>query len=385
MKTKQRISGFVLISLLAITLVAALVGGSTAAVIPSPDRVSDRSLYSGFSFPSGEAADADSLPVAKTDNYKDLKLYPGGVPFGVKFHTDGLIVIGFSDIVSEGVRSNPAYDAGLRENDVITKINGSPVTGVSKLTEAVDGSSGGEITVTYRRAGRENVAHVIPKYSSAEGRYKTGLLIRDSGAGIGTVTFIDPETLSFGGLGHGICDGDTGELIPMDRGSVLDVTISGIAKGASGAPGEIKGYFGGNKTGTLRSNTTCGVYGTFASLPENLPCEPLSVGMRKELREGDAYIYCTLDDGTPCKYTIKISDINLSATGNKCFTIKVTDKALIEKTGGIVRGMSGSPIIQNGKLVGAVTHVLVNDPTSGYGIFIENMLNAANIPMAKAS
>ncbi len=375
MKTKQRLSGIVLVSLLAITLVAALMSGSYTAATYSPKGVADGALYSGFSFPSGDTVDADSLPVAKTDNYKDLKLYPGGVPFGVKFHTDGLIVIGFSDIVSEGSRSNPAYDAGLREKDVITKINGSPATGVSQLTEAVESASGNEITVTYMRSGRENVAHVIPKYSSAEGRYKTGLLIRDSGAGIGTVTFIEPETLSFGGLGHGICDGDTGELIPMDRGSVLDVTISGIAKGASGAPGEIKGYFGGSKTGTLRSNTSCGVYGTFASLPKNLPCEPLPVGTRGDLREGDAYIYCTLDDGTPCKYTIKISNIDLSANGNKCFTIKVTDKALIEKTGGIVRGMSGSPIIQNGKLVGAVTHVLINDPTTGYGIFIENMLN----------
>ena len=309
-------------------------------------------------------------------------LYPGGVPFGVKFHTDGLIVIGFSDITGEGGRSNPAYDAGLREKDVITKINGAPVSGVSQLTEAVDGSSGGEITVTYRRGGRENVAHVFPKYSSEDGRYKTGLLIRDSGAGIGTVTFIDPTSLSFGGLGHGICDGDTGELIPMDRGSVLDVTISGIAKGAVGAPGEIKGYFGGCKTGTLSSNTSCGVYGTFASLPENLPTEPMRVGTRSQLREGEAYIYCTLDGGDPCKYTVKISDINLSANGNKCFTVKVTDKALIEKTGGIVRGMSGSPIIQNGKLVGAVTHVLVNDPTTGYGIFIENMLNQMNGSMA---
>ena len=177
----------------------------------------------------------------------------------------------------------------------------------------------------------------MAKYSSEDGRYKTGLLIRDSGAGIGTVTYIDPTTLSFGGLGHGICDGDTGELIPMDRGSVLDVTISGIARGAVGAPGEIKGYFGGSKTGTLLSNTSCGVYGTFATLPENLPTEPMRVGTRNELREGDAYIYCTLDGGDPCKYTIKISDINLSANGNKCFTVKVTDKALVEKTGGIVR------------------------------------------------
>ena len=384
MKMKKRLSGLVLISLIALTLVASLVGGSVSAASPAPFGQQTGATYTGFSFQEADA-DAEAVATASSKSYNDLKLYPGGVPFGVKFHTDGLIVIGFSDIVSGGERSNPAYDAGLREKDVIIKINGSPATGVSQLTEAADGASGGEITVTYRRAGRERIAHVSPKYSEAEGKYKTGLLIRDSGAGIGTVTYIDPETLSFGGLGHGICDGDTGELIPMDRGNVLDVTISGIAKGAVGAPGEIKGYFGGNKTGTLISNTSCGVYGSFASLPGNLPTQPMSVGLKGELREGDAYIYCTLDSGAPCKYKIKISDINLSATGNKCFTVKVTDKSLIEKTGGIVRGMSGSPIIQNGKLVGAVTHVLINDPTTGYGIFIENMLNATQMPQARAS
>ena len=235
------------------------------------------------------------------------------------------------------------------------------------------------------RNGKEYTAHVTPEYSKTEGKYKSGLWVRDSGAGIGTVTFIDPETLSFGGLGHGICDGDTGELIPMDRGSVLGVRINGINKGAAGAPGEIKGYFNSGKTGTLIKNTTCGVYGVFTELPKGLPSEAVCLGGREELKEGDAYIWCTLDDSGPQKYSIRISEINRSATGNKCFSITVTDRALIEKTGGIVQGMSGSPIIQNGKIVGAVTHVLVNDPTTGYGIFIENMLNAAQMPMAKVA
>jgi stage IV sporulation protein B len=342
------------------------------------DVDSENALHVGFDMPDGTEAQGSETYVAAAKNasYKDLRLYPGGLPFGVKFYTDGLIVIGFSDIEDGNGRSNPAYDAGLREKDVITKINGKPATGVSQLTEEVERTGGGELTLTCKRAGRDYVDHVTPKYSETEGRYRTGLPIRDSGAGIGTLTFIDPNSLAFGGLGHGICDGDTGELIPMDRGSVLNVTISGITKGASGAPGEIKGYFGSDKTGSLISNTACGVYGHLASLPDGLPEEPLPIAQRSELRDGDAYIYCTLDDsGIPCRYAVKISDINRSATGNKCFTVKVTDPKLIEKTGGIVRGMSGSPIIQNGKLVGAVTHVLVNDPTSGYGIFIENMLN----------
>ena len=327
----------------------------------------------------------DSIPASLPASYKDKKVYPGGVPFGVKFYTDGIIVIGFSDVVHDGGRTNPAYDAGIRMKDVITKIDGKEITRAADLTGLVESSGGKTLAMTYVRNGKEFTAHVTPRYSSSEGRYKSGLWVRDSGAGIGTVTFIDPDTLSFGGLGHGICDGDTGDLIPMDRGSVLGVRINGINKGTPGAPGEIKGYFSSGKTGTLISNTVCGVYGIFGSLPSSLPSEPVPIGSREQLTCGDAHIWCTLDDSGPHKYSIKISDINLTAMGNKCFAVTVTDKALIEKTGGIVQGMSGSPIIQNGKLVGAVTHVLINDPTTGYGIFIENMLSAAQMPQARAS
>ena len=317
--------------------------------------------------------------------YKELKLYPGGVPFGVKFYTDGLIVTGFSDISENGEKSNPAFDAGLRTKDVIVKINGSPASSITQLTEAVETSNGKSISLVIRRAGRELTVSVTPKYSKSEGRYKTGLLIRDSGAGIGTVTYIDPSDLSFGGLGHGICDGDTGELIPMLKGNVLGVNISGIVKGEAGPPGEIKGYFNSERSGAITKNTVCGVYGTLSKLPEGLLSSPISVAGRDEICDGDAYIYCTLDDTGPQKYSIRISAINKQADGNKCFTVKVTDKELLAKTGGIVQGMSGSPIIQNDKLVGAVTHVLINDPTTGYGIFIENMLNAAQMPEARAS
>jgi stage IV sporulation protein B len=171
----------------------------------------------------------------------------------------------------------------------------------------------------------------------------------------------------------------------MQRGSVVGVTINGVVKGISGTPGEVRGYFSSGKSGSLLQNTDCGVFGAFAALPQNLTTQPMSLGTRNQVQNGKAYILCTLDGTTPCKYDVEISDIKLAATGNKCFTVKVTDKALLDKTGGIIQGMSGSPIIQNGKLVGAVTHVLINDPTTGYGIFIENMLTAAQMPMAKAS
>ena len=188
------------------------------------------------------------------------------------------------------------------------------------------------------------------------------------------MTYIVPSTGAFGGLGHGICDGESGTLVSMTRGVVSDVTVSGVQKGVSGKPGELKGYFGAEKTGTLLKNTDCGVFGVFSHIPTCSPMQALPIATPAEVKEGEAYIFCTLDGGKPCKYSVNISQIDRSATGPKCFTVKVTDPALIAKTGGIVQGMSGSPIVQNGKLIGAVTHVLINDPTTGYGIFITNML-----------
>ena len=306
---------------------------------------------------------------------KELKLYPGGMPFGVKFITDGVLVVGFCDVDGERGKTNPALRAGLRMNDVILKINNTEIVGACELTAAVEECGGKPLSITYRRDGVESTTTLTPAYSKSESKYKTGIYVRDSGAGIGTVTFINPENYSFAGLGHGICDSGTGDLLPIQRGSVVNVTISGVVKGLSGSPGEVKGYFSSGKVGTLLGNTECGVYGVFAGKPAGIHKEPIPVGKRDELKAGVAYIYCTLDTGAAKQYEIEISNINKEANGNKCFTIKVTDPALIEKSGGIIQGMSGSPIIQNGKLVGAVTHVMVNDPTVGYGIFIENMLN----------
>ena len=170
----------------------------------------------------------------------------------------------------------------------------------------------------------------------------------------------------------------------MQRGQVTDVTVSGVDKGEAGTPGAIKGYFAPGKIGSLLGNTECGVYGIFTAIPPEAT-DKLPLGSRAEICEGDATILCTLDNGKVGCYTVRITSIDREATGSKCFTLKVTDPALIEKTGGIVQGMSGSPIIQNGKLVGAVTHVMINDPTTGYGIFIENMMEAVQKPMARAS
>ena len=373
---------------LTIALVLALLGSVVTSAAGLEDTLSLPCL-SGFNNVT-HTANLSLLPTARRTgssglDLSNLRLYVGGIPFGVKFLTEGVIVTGFSDVLSGGKRCCPAADAGLRQGDVIISVNGETVLDALMLSSIAENNDGKTLSVTYTRNGESRTTSITPKYCDSEGKYKTGLYVRDSGAGIGTVTYIMPDTLSFGGLGHGICDGETGKLIPMQRGSVVGVTINGVIKGLSGTPGEVKGYFSSGKTGTLLQNTSNGVFGVFASLPDGLPAEPIAVGTRNEIRAGKAYIYCTLDGTTPQKYEIEISEIRKDSTSNKCFNIKVTDKALLEKSGGIVQGMSGSPIIQNGKIVGAVTHVLVNDPTAGYGIFIENMLNSANIPMAKAS
>ena len=363
---------------LTVALVLALLGSVVASATGVEDSASLPCL-SGFSNVT-HTVNVSLLPTAlrtrATDlNMSSLRLYVGGVPFGVKFLTEGVIITGLSDVLSSSGRSCPAADAGLRLNDVIIEVNGEIVIDAQMLSSLAENSGGKAMSVTYTRNGEKRDTTIMPKFCDSEGKYKTGLYVRDSGAGIGTVTYIMPDTLSFGGLGHGICDGETGKLIPMQRGSVVGVTINGVVKGLSGTPGEVKGYFSSGKTGTLLENTNNGVFGVFASLPQGLPSQPIPVGTRNEIRSGKAYIYCTLDGTTPQRYEIQISEIRKDSTSNKCFNVKVTDKALLEKSGGIVQGMSGSPIIQNGKLVGAVTHVLVNDPTAGYGIFIENMLS----------
>lgn len=330
-------------------------------------------------FTISPAARDSTLPCMATATAADtqkLLLSPGGMAFGVKFHTDGVLVVGFCDIQTENGKINPAYEAGVRIKDVITAVNGVPLAGGERLTQLIEESGGAPVVLTCRRDGRELSFTLTPAFCPAENRYKTGIWVRDSGAGIGTVTFIMPESGAFAGLGHGICDGETGELIPMQRGFVTGVTVSGLERGVAGDPGELKGYFSSGKCGTLIGNTENGVYGVLTQLPCESPEPAMPIATRSEVRAGAAYIWCTLDTGSPHRYSVELSDIDVGSRTNKCFTVTVTDPALLERTGGIIQGMSGSPIIQGGRLVGAVTHVLINDPTRGYGIFVENMLDS---------
>lgn len=294
---------------------------------------------------------------------KTAMLLPGGEVFGVKMKQKYVTV-------TESKRI-PA----IKRGDIIISINGKEVSNASEVAELVKKSGGESLTVKARHCGEEIKIEVRPTLE--DGEYKLGLSLRDGALGIGTMTFVDPKTGAFGGLGHGICDGDSGEVISMENGEVTGVILGGIHRGECGKPGELTGILTNEDLGDLSTNSECGVFGVLD--PEDIKNgTPVPIGTKDEVKEGEATIISTVKNGKRCEYKIEITDIDRTSEGSKSFRIKVTDPTLKALTGGIVRGMSGSPIIQDGKLVGAVTHVMVADPTEGYGIFIENMLNAAN-------
>lgn len=299
----------------------------------------------------------------------------GGMPFGVKLYTDGVIVSMIEEVNTENGTVSPALNAGLKIKDIITDVNGKHVTGTSFVASAVAQSEGAPIRLTVKRGSEKLNLVLLPEISANDGKYKAGMWLKDSTAGVGTVTYIDPSTGEFAGLGHGICDNDTGEILPLLRGVVMDVNINGIKRGIAGAPGELVASFKGDKIGALTKNEPTGVYGIFANIPSTVSC--VKIADRHIIHDGEAKVLCSLDNSGVREYSVELSAIDRNGTGSKNFIVTVTDKTLLEKTGGIVQGMSGSPIVQDGMLVGAVTHVLVNDPTKGYGIFIENMLAEA--------
>ena len=327
---------------------------------------------------------SSGMPIFAAEAAEKGEVIVGGSLFGVQMYTEGVLVVGLDKVTpyDGGATRAPAYDCGIRMKDIITKIDGKAVKDASSVTESISKSNGKPIVLTVRRGENEKQFTLTPT-KDKDGNFRAGLWIRDTAAGIGTITYVDPKTGEFAGLGHGICDGDTGALLPIRRGAVSQVEITGIVKGRKGAPGELKGAFSGSKNGALIKNTDSGVYGVFTRIPEALG-DRMRLASTNELREGKELIRSAVS-GCLKDYEVSISKINKDKNSNKSFVVTVTDKTLLDLTGGVIQGMSGSPIIQDGKLIGAVTHVMINDPTTGYGIFIENMLNAANIPMAKAS
>lgn len=298
-------------------------------------------------------------------------LVPVGHTVGIKLFSRGLLVVQLSD------GQTPAKDCGLKTGDQILQCNGGAVDSTEDFQSMLQESGGDPVTLHVQRAGKTMDLTAEPE-AGADGTYRLGAWVRDSMAGIGTVTFYDPQSGTFGALGHGITDVDTAQLMPLSQGAVMASRVKAVKKGETGAAGELRGDFDLTADlGTLNTNCDCGVFGT---VPDGAFGEELGtalpVAKPEEVQEGKATILANVAGDTVEEYEVEITQV-LSQEGNRNLLLTVTDPKLLETTGGIVQGMSGSPILQNGKFVGAVTHVLLNDPTSGYGIFLENMVEAA--------
>ncbi len=299
----------------------------------------------------------------------------GGEVFGIKLYTKGVMAVKIDSVdVTTGVQS-PAQLAGIKCGDCITHVDGSVIVNADDFISFIRNSGGKELSLTVERDGDTLNLKLKPNPSESGG-YRAGLWVRDSSAGIGTVTFYDSENKLFAGLGHGVCDVDTGKIMPLSGGEAVRATVNGFYKSSPGDPGELCGVFSESVLGGLRVNSATGIFG---ELNEKISAKQMPVALESEVQEGAAQIVATLDGKEPRYYDAQITKI-YPASGNeeRNLIVKITDKELLEKTGGILQGMSGSPIVQNSMLVGAVTHVFVNDPTQGYGIFAQRMLETAD-------
>lgn len=311
-------------------------------------------------------------------------LIPGGQAIGVKINTKGVLVVSLSDIIGiDGKKYCPAKEAGIRVGDLIVEIDGVKVKDADHVINILNDLKEKEISIKIIRNKAEFDTIVKPIKSRQDNCYRLGLWVRDKTAGIGTLTFYHRESKRFAALGHGITDIDTGSLMPSENGEIMKAKVSSIQQGKKGIPGEIRGIFfeTENLLGKIEKNSQYGIYGTVYDeiINETIP-EDLPVGLQDEIEEGKAYILTTTENNKIEKFEIRILKAEKQSSPNqKSMIIEVIDPALIQKTGGIVQGMSGSPIIQNGKIIGAVTHVFVNDPTKGYGLYVEWMLREAGI------
>ena len=322
----------------------------------------------------------DKIPLKEINVSVIPKNYviPGGEAVGVKLYTEGLLVVYVSEVTgADGVQYSPAKDAGIRENDRILKVDGKDIGSNEEFTDYINAKKS-TVRLTVARNEEITETDAVPVISGADGKYKLGIWVRDSTAGIGTLTFYNPQNNSFAALGHAICDSDTLSILKLADGSLMNCSVISAKKGEYGNPGELKGSISGGEIGKILINDSFGIYGELNNCSLVDGKEPIEVSTRFQVKEGPALILCDVDGGGAKEYAVEISKVSKSArSDNKGMVITVTDEELLEKTGGIVQGMSGSPILQNGRIVGAVTHVFVNDPTRGYGIFIENMLSEA--------
>lgn len=316
----------------------------------------------------------------------ELKVIPGGHSIGVLIHARGIIVAGTYDVVNqEGQKINPALQAGIKKGDVILKANGIEIRSDIQLKDLVarTGAAGQPVQVELKRGNEVFTTTLMPVLCRETSDYKAGLMIRDSAAGVGTITFYDPESNSYGALGHIITEINTKNPVNLQDGKIVGASIQGIIKGKRGQPGEKIGILQGDEilSGTINKNTRLGIFGNLQQRLENpIFKEPIPVAMSSQICEGPAEILTVLSGDKVEKFSVEILKVNPQFKHDgKALVLKITDERLLKETGGIIQGMSGSPIIQQNRLIGAVTHVFVNDPTRGYGVPAEWMLEESGL------
>ena len=298
-----------------------------------------------------------------------------GTPFGVKMFSEGALVVGFSEVSTSTGTVNPAKLAGLRLGDRVIRIGQTQTETNEEVKTALEEAAGAAVEVVYVRDGEQRQTQLVPVWDAQAAQWRAGMWVRDSSAGVGTLTFVDEQAGVFAGLGHPISDSDTGESVALRSGEIVPCQIIGCTSGTAGSPGELKGKFlSTHALGKICLNGENGVYGTTRSAFAGQNAE---LAFAQEVVPGEAEILTTTSGETPRRYRVRIEKVN-DADPKRNMILRVVDSELLAQTGGIVQGMSGSPILQNGRLVGAVTHVLVNDPTRGYGIFAQTMLTQAH-------
>ena len=302
---------------------------------------------------------------------------PIGRTIGLKLYTDGVLVVGMSEIDgADGNKYKPYNESGIKEGDMIQEINGQEISNTQTLINLVNASEGKEMSIKYKRNGESIYTSIKPE-KGLTGNYMLGLWVRDAAAGIGTLTYYEKSTGKFAALGHGITDVDTGNLLNISNGELVTAQIVSIVKGVKGRVGEIRGIIdNGEKIGKIEKNTSIGVYGTVtnSSFINSIKQPEVEVANRNDIKIGEAKIICQVENEKVQEFSIKIKKIYKNSNDNKSMLIEITDDNLINKTGGIIPGMSGTPIVQNNKFVGAITNVLLNSPTEGYAIFADIMM-----------
>ena len=312
---------------------------------------------------------------------EDIRLVPGGQAVGIALAMKGVMVVGVSDVAGQ----SPARQAGLQAGDVIETVNGKPVMTGEELIALVEESKGKDMRIIFRRNDEAKETVLKPQLDKPTGVWRIGAWVRNSTAGVGTLTYYNPNDGSYGALGHAILDADTAKLLPVRTGALMQAEIVGVKKGQKGNPGELRGSFLRNQQvlGDIQQNTVLGIYGRMDA-PQSFYPEGLPVGYQESVEIGPAQILSTVDGEGVKAYDIRITHLSRQqSAAPKSMVIRVTDPELLEKTGGIVQGMSGSPIIQNGHIIGAVTHVFVDDPTQGYAVYIEWMLETEDTRAAE--